>query len=98
LEIFLLIATFFARIVVGLLFIVAGWSKLRAGESFFLRTVLAYELLPQSLSLAVARSLPLVEVVIGSMLLLGLLIQPFAYLGLALLILFHADVSAQKRK
>lgn len=91
-EILLLVITLFARLIVGILFIVAGWSKLRAGKSLFLRTVLAYELLPRQLSLTLARSLPLIEIMIGSMLLLGLLIQPLAYLGLVLLIIFTGAV------
>lgn len=88
----MLIVTFFARIATGILFIVAGWSKLRAGESFFLRAVLAYELLPRPLASVVARFLPHIEVMIGCMLLLGLLIQPLTYLGLASLIVFTGAV------
>lgn len=89
---FLLILTFLIRIVVGMLFILAGWSKLRAGESFFLRTVLAYELLSSILASVVARVLPLLEVMIGSMLVLGLFIQPLAYCGLALLLIISIAV------
>lgn len=87
-----MLSTLIARMLVGILFIVAGWSKLHAGKSIFLQTVLAYELLPRPLASAVARSLPLMEVMVGSMLFVGLFTQPFAYFGVALLIMVTGAV------
>lgn len=77
----MLITAFLARIAVGILFVVAGWSKLRVDKSLFLRTVLAYELLPSFLSSIVASILPPMEITIGLMLLVGLLTQTLAFLG-----------------
>jgi uncharacterized membrane protein YphA (DoxX/SURF4 family) len=88
----LLFVSITARIVVGLVFIAAGWAKLRTEKSAFLRAVLAYDLLPRFFAPAFAASLPLLEVVIGLMLVFGLLVQFVTWIGIALLVVVTGAV------
>ena len=59
-----------ARLVVGGVWIVAGWLKLPdPAES--VRAVRAYDLLPESIVPTVGHGLPILEVVVGMLLILG---------------------------
>ena len=66
-----------ARLIVGGVLIVAGYSKFSdpAGN---VRAVRAYRLLPESVVPTVGHALPTVEMVIGLFLILGLLTRAFA--------------------
>jgi uncharacterized membrane protein YphA (DoxX/SURF4 family) len=60
-----------ARLVLGGVLLVAGWLKISSPDDA-VRAVQAYQLLPQGLTHAVGYGLPLVEVLVGLLLLLGL--------------------------
>ena len=80
--------TFALRLLLGLTFLVFGASKL-ADLGGFSDTVLSYRILPVALAEAYAVALPWAEVVIGSLLILGLglrFVAPAAILVIASLI------------
>lgn len=89
---FWLLLVFFIRLGVGGILILAGWSKLRIEESAFLKVVLAYELLPQGLAKALTRSLPPLEILVGSLLILGLLTSLAYIAGIILLLIVTSAV------
>jgi uncharacterized membrane protein YphA (DoxX/SURF4 family) len=80
-----------ARLVVGLVFVVAAAPKLR-DHAAFRSSVAAYKILPDSLVTPVARALPPAELVLGLMLLAGVLVVPAAWLAAALLVGFGAAI------
>lgn len=80
-----------ARLVVGLVFVVAAVPKLR-DPATFRSSVAAYKMLPESLVTPVARVLPPAELVMGVMLLVGVLIVPASWLAALLLVGFGAAI------
>lgn len=61
------------RLLAGATFLLAGMAKLHAGRDRTLRSILAYDILPAWTATLFTAWLPWVEVVIGSMLILGFL-------------------------
>ncbi len=59
------------RLALGAVFVYAAWLKLRAPWQLFAMSVDAYGLLPHWAVVAVARTLPWVELLIGSLLIAG---------------------------
>ncbi len=82
------VAAVVIRVVVGAILLVAGTAKIRAGESSFFKVVLAYDLLPTFFARWLARLLPLAEIGVGGLLILGLLAIPAAFAGMLLLAAF----------
>lgn len=82
-----------ARLVVGTVWVVAGALKL-PDPAASVRAVRAYELLPEAVVPTVGHLLPVVEVVVGLCLLLGLLTRGAAALSALLLLLFVVGISA----
>lgn len=82
-----------ARLVVGSVWVVAGALKLPdpAGS---VRAVRAYELLPEAVVPTVGHLLPVVEVVLGACLLLGLLTRFTAVLSTLLMLTFVAGIAS----
>lgn len=80
------------RILVGGVLLIAGVAKIRAGESRFLKDILAYDLLPQWASYLLARWLPWVEVLTGVLLIAGLFAPFAAIAGFGLLLVFAGAV------
>jgi uncharacterized membrane protein YphA (DoxX/SURF4 family) len=82
-----------ARLVVGGVWIVAGLLKLPdpAGS---VRAVRAYELLPEAVVPTVGHLLPVVEVTLGVLILLGLLTRVAAAVSALLLVAFIVGISA----
>lgn len=76
-----------ARLVVGLVFVVAAVPKLRDPASFR-SSVAAYKLLPDTWVTPVARILPPAELALGLMLLAGILVVPAAWAAAVLLVGF----------
>ena len=76
-----------ARLVTGGVWLVAGALKVTdpAGS---VRAVRAYELLPEAIVPTVGHLLPVIEIVIGACLILGLLTRPMAALSALLFIAF----------
>lgn len=86
------LAALLGRLAVGGLFVLAGWSKLRASPSRFLEVLLAYDLLPRAVTAWFAEAVPLGEVTVGCFLILGLF-TPLAALAAAfLLVVFTSAV------
>lgn len=65
-------ALFLARVASAIVLVVAGLAKMRNGQDRLLRTVMGYQILPGPVASAVARVLPLVEVLTGALLMAGL--------------------------
>ncbi|WP_249423771.1 DoxX family protein [Nocardioides coralli] len=82
-----------ARLVTGVVWIVAGALKLPDPASS-VRAVRAYELLPEAVVPAVGHLLPVVEVVLGACLVLGLLTRPMAALSALLFAAFVVGIAS----
>jgi uncharacterized membrane protein YphA (DoxX/SURF4 family) len=82
-----------ARLVVGGVWIVAGLLKLPdpAGS---VRAVRAYDLLPEAVVPMIGHLLPVVEVVLGAMLVLGLFTRAAALVSAVLLLVFIAGIAS----
>ena len=80
-----------ARLLVGLVVVVAAVPKLRDPASFA-SSVAAYTILPESLVKPVARALPPAEIAMGVMLLAGVLIIPAAMVAALLLVGFGGAI------
>ena len=82
-----------ARLVVGIVDVVAGLSKFPAPAGN-VRQVRAYQILPEAVVPTVGHALPTVELVIGGALLLGLFTRAFAILAALFFIAFIIGISA----
>jgi len=82
-----------ARLVVGGVWIVAGVLKL-PDPAASVRAVRAYSLLPEPIVPAVGHLLPVVEVVVGVALVLGLLTRGAALISAALFLLFVGAIAS----
>lgn len=86
-----------ARLVVGAVWIVAGAAKL-PDPAASVRAVRAYDLLPESIVPTVGHLLPLVEVVVGVCLVLGVFTRTMAAVSAVLFLAFVIGIaSAWKR-
>jgi uncharacterized membrane protein YphA (DoxX/SURF4 family) len=82
-----------ARLVVGGVWIVAGWLKLPdPAES--VRAVRAYDLLPESIVPTVGHGLPILEIVVGLMLVLGAGTRVAAAVSLLLQVAFIIGIAS----
>lgn len=82
-----------ARLVVGGVWIVAGWLKI-PDPSESVRAVRAYELLPEGIVPAVGYGLPILELVIGAMLVVGLATRITAAISAVLLVAFIIGIAS----
>jgi uncharacterized membrane protein YphA (DoxX/SURF4 family) len=82
-----------ARLVVGAVFAVSGWTKVVDIEGT-VRTVRAYDLLPESLVPTVGRGLPVLELALAALLLTGLLTRVAAAVTAPLCVAFIIGVSS----
>ncbi len=80
-----------ARLVVGGVWIYAGAIKLPDPDQS-VNAVRAYELLPGDTAVTVGHLLPILEVVVGGMLVLGLLVRGAAAVSAALFVVFIAGI------
>lgn len=80
-----------ARLVLGGVLLVAGWLKVRdlTGST---QSVVAYELFPYEISRMIGTMLPIVEIALGVLLILGLFTRVSALLGGLLMIVFIAGI------
>lgn len=85
-------ASFGARQILGWTLIVAGALKLPWPEAS-VQAVRAYQLLPFDLTRPVGYALPVIEVVIGLMLVIGLFIRLSAWLGVAVMAAFVVGIA-----
>jgi uncharacterized membrane protein YphA (DoxX/SURF4 family) len=82
-----------ARLVVGGVWIVAGLLKLPDLQSS-VRAVRAYQLLPEAIVPAVGYALPIVEVAVGILLVVGLLVRASAVVSAVLFLAFIIGISS----
>jgi uncharacterized membrane protein YphA (DoxX/SURF4 family) len=82
-----------ARLLVGGVWIVAGALKL-PDPAASVRAVRAYQLLPEAIVPAVGYALPVLEVVVGVMLVIGLLVRANAAVSAVLFVAFVIGISA----
>lgn len=82
-----------ARLVVGGVWIVAGLLKLPDLPSS-VRAVRAYQLLPEAIVPAVGYALPIVEVAVGILLVVGLLVRASAVVSAVLFLAFIIGISS----
>src|SRR5215468_576224 len=81
------------RLILGGIFIYAGYVKLRDPWQLFAASIASYELVPMWMAQIVARVLPWFEVAVGAGLLIGWRLLPVASIGTALLlVVFNALV------
>ncbi|MEV4898089.1 MauE/DoxX family redox-associated membrane protein [Nonomuraea sp. NPDC050547] len=76
-----------ARLVLGVVLIVAGGLKI-GNPSDSVVAVKAYQLLPESLATIVGYALPIVEIIIGILLVIGLMTRVVAVVGALLMLAF----------
>src|SRR5579871_2662135 len=84
----LTIFVWLVRLALGGIFIFAAWSKLKDPYLLFAMSIDAYKVLPQWAVLAVARTLPWFELLLGLVLLTGRLPRISSAAASALLLLF----------
>jgi len=80
-----------ARLVLGAVLVAAGALKI-SDPSDAVRAVQAYRLLPYDLTHVVGYGLPLLEILVGLLLLLGLFTRPAAIVGGVLMVVFIAGI------
>ncbi len=85
--------SFAARLLVGGVWIVAGLLKLPEPAAS-VRAVRAYQLLPEAIVPAVGYALPIIEVLVGVSLVVGLLVRIGAVLSGVLFVAFIVGISA----
>src|SRR5207302_2838179 len=78
------------RLVLGAIFIYAAWTKLRQSYLIFAMSIDSYQLLPPWAVLAVSRTLPWFELVVGILLMIGFKIRWVATAASGLLLMFFA--------
>lgn len=86
-----------ARLVIGVVFLLAGGGKLRSPRAAR-EAVLAYEVLPRPLAGPVAALLPYAELLIGGLCLAGLLVPVAGAAAGVLLVAFTAAMSVNLRR
>jgi uncharacterized membrane protein YphA (DoxX/SURF4 family) len=82
-----------ARLVVGGVWIAAALAKL-PDPSASVRAVRAYDLLPESVVPTVGHTLPILELVVGACLVIGLLTRPMSFVSAILFLAFVVGISA----
>lgn len=82
------IGVLLSRLLVGGVFLIAGFAKLKAPADRFISAVLGYQLLPKPIAIVLARTLPWIEVVAGGLLIVGLWSRFAVVLSTALFLTF----------
>jgi uncharacterized membrane protein YphA (DoxX/SURF4 family) len=88
----LTVAAIACRFFVGAVFLLAGLSKLPRGRDF-VAVIRAYEVLPASWASPVSWVVPRVEILVGSLLLVGLWIRPVSLAACGSLVVFTIAVA-----
>jgi uncharacterized membrane protein YphA (DoxX/SURF4 family) len=83
--------TTLARVVLGVTLLVAGGIKI-SNPDLAVKAVQAYQILPYGLTHLVGYGLPLLEVLVGVLLVLGLFTRPAAVVGGLLMVVFVAGI------
>ena len=88
-------ARFLLRLLLGAVFIYAAYTKLRQSWLLFALSIDSYQLLPEWAVLAVARTLPWLELSLGVLLLSGLKRRYVSIAAAAMLMLFFSVMVVQ---
>ena len=83
------------RVVLGVVFVYAAYTKLRQSWLLFALSIDSYELLPEWAVLALARTLPWLELTLGILLLLGWKLRYVSIGAAALLAVFFSMMLMQ---
>jgi putative oxidoreductase len=78
------------RLVLGAVFVYAAYTKLRQSWLLFALSIDSYQLLPEWAVLAVARTLPWLELTLGALLIIGLWLRYTSLIVSAILTLFFS--------
>jgi putative oxidoreductase len=78
------------RVVLGVIFIYAGYVKLKDPWELFALAIASYQLLPLTMVEIVARMLPWLELIVGLMLIAGIWLRVAATITSLLLVVFFA--------
>jgi putative oxidoreductase len=89
----LLFSILLCRILTGATLLLAGISKIRIGHNRFLQAIMGYDLIPKNVASIMARFLPWLELITGSMLLVGLYVQVATLIAFGLFLLFCGVVT-----
>ncbi|MBG0817443.1 DoxX family protein [Planomonospora sp. ID82291] len=82
-----------SRLVLGGVLIVAGWGKIGA-PVLSVQAVKAYDLLPESLATVVGYGLPIMEIVVGVLLVIGLLTRVAGIISALLMLAFVIGIGS----
>ncbi|MGB3763876.1 MAG: MauE/DoxX family redox-associated membrane protein [Ornithinimicrobium sp.] len=82
-----------ARLVLGGVLLVAGYLKV-TDLNGSIQSVVAYDLFPYEVAKFIAITLPVVEIAVGALLILGLLTRVAAVVGTALMLIFVAGIAS----
>ncbi|MFC7383827.1 MauE/DoxX family redox-associated membrane protein [Sphaerisporangium rhizosphaerae] len=85
--------TTLARLVVAVVLIVAGWLKIGT-PALSIQAVQAYELLPAQVATAMGYGLPIVEIVVGVLLVAGLLTRAAGVVSALLMLAFVIGIAS----
>lgn len=77
-----------SRIIMSIVWIYAGWEKAHGNYLDLLSSIQSYDLFSDSVSVFIANVLPISEIILGIIILLGIFIKPIGKISLFLLILF----------
>ncbi|MGH3637041.1 MAG: MauE/DoxX family redox-associated membrane protein [Mycobacterium sp.] len=86
-------ASIVARVVVGVVWIVAGVLKMSDSDAA-VRAVRAYHILPEAIVPVVGRGLPMLEIMVGALLIVGLGVRVVAIVSGLMFIAFIIGISA----
>jgi uncharacterized membrane protein YphA (DoxX/SURF4 family) len=92
LSLVLNILLFGGRLLVGAMLVLAGVLKLKAGSQWFLRQILAYDLVKGKTAFLLAKGLPWAEILCGFLLMIGFLSPLVSLMSFILLWGFTATV------
>lgn len=82
------------RAVVGLTFVLAGVLKVKAGSQWFLKTILAYNLVHGKAAVLLSKGLPWVEIACGVFLVLGFFTPPVTVASFVVLLSFTSALAS----
>lgn len=82
-------ALLIARVLVGLIFVYSGFSKVIRPPEYFEVAINAYQVFPDAIQWLAARTVPWVELILGLFLILGLHLRPTAIALAGLIVAFQ---------
>jgi len=81
------------RLFIGIMWVYAGIVKIQGNFLDFLSSIQAYDIFPTSLSIIITQTLPIVEVILGIVILVGIKPKIFGIVSVTLLTLFIIGLS-----